>query len=803
MIYLSKERWHLWVRRGGLIASCLILLVVAAGLWLHHQLKGSLPQLDGQAQLTGLSAPITITRDELGIPSIRGSNRLDVARATGYIHAQDRYFQMDLLRRSAAGEMAELFGAKALPLDRKVRLHRFRTLAASAFSTLPDAQQKLLNAYTDGVNAGLAALRKPPFEYLLLRTEPTPWRAQDSLLVLYAMYLTLQDKEADRESAHGVLHDVLPQPLYHFLTPQGTEWDAPLQGPPLNTPPIPAVHTFDLRSNPALLTAANDPTPWQEGADDVMPGSNNWAVAGRYTLHGSALLANDMHLGLNVPNTWYRAVLLFPTSDGRMHSIAGVTLPGAPIIVVGSNGQIAWGFTNAYGDWLDLVILDFTADGRYLTPAGPRSVERFHETIAVRGEEPQDLDIAWTVWGPVLDRDHRGRQRAMRWVAHDPKGVNLEMANLETAANVEEAIAIANRAGAPAQNFVVAGADGRIGWTILGPIPNRVGHDGRLPRSWADGQRGWNGWLDAAAYPRIIDPPAGRLWTANARVVSGADLAKLGNGGYALGARARQIRDRLLVLDPIRETDSLALQLDDRALFLERWRDLLLSVLSPDAVGADPRRQQLRVQVQNWSGHADVEAVGFRMVRAFRQMVAERVFNPLTLPCRQADPNFRYDLIRQQEGPLWQLVSERPAHLLDPHYPDWQKLFLDVVDALLDHFMENGAQLAEHTWGAHNTIHIDHPLGVAIPFLGHWLNLKPVKLPGDRYMPRVQTPFDGASQRLVVAPGQENEGIFHMPAGQSGHPLSPFYRNGHEDWVNGEPSAFLPGPAAHRLILNP
>ncbi len=197
-----------------------------------------------------------------------------------------------------------------------------------------------------------------------------------------------------------------------------------------------------------------------------------------------------------------------------------------------------------------------------------------------------------TVWGPVIDHDHQKRPRAIRWVAHDTEGVNMGLLEVEGATTMEEAMRLANLAGSPHQNFVIADDQGRIGWTIMGRIPRRVGFDGRLPTSWADGSHRWEGYLAPEEYPRIIEPESGRIWTANARVVSGDMLAKLGDGGYDFGARAQQIRDDLLATEKASEADMLRIQLDDRAVFLERWRELLLETLGDEAVAADaaPRR---------------------------------------------------------------------------------------------------------------------------------------------------------------------------------------------------------------------
>ncbi|HCB12639.1 MAG TPA: penicillin acylase family protein [Gammaproteobacteria bacterium] len=804
----SQSRYRRW--RWALLATLgfLALLIGSSG-WLYLQLHGSLAQLDGAAPLTGLSAPVAVERDSFGIPTIRGENRLDVARATGFVHAQERFFQMDLLRRTAAGELAALVGAAALNWDRAHRPHRFRQRARHALATTPPADQALIAAYAAGVNAGLAALSAPPFEYLLLRTAPEPWRPEDTPLVVYAMYLDLQGQQWLRESARGVLRDSLPPELAAFLAPPGTEWDAPLQGEPFPAPPLPGPAIFDLRRNGgAKLTHRTDtgvrPNRMVPAEAEPPRGSNNWAVAGRLTTHGGALLANDMHLALRLPNIWYRATFVYPDQRGGERRIHGVTLPGAPAIVAGSNGHLAWGHTNSEGDWADLVILEPGAEpGTYQTPAGPRPFTRLQEVLTAKDAPPEQLEILETLWGPVVDRDHQGRQRALRWVAHDPQAVNLNLLALEATDTLDVALDIAHRTGIPAQNLLLASADGHIAWTIIGPIPRRFGHDGRLPSSWADGQRGWSGWLDPSEYPRITDPPDGRLWTANGRVVDGAWLKLLGDGGYSLGARARQIRDALLAGERFTEADFLALQLDDRALFLERWRKLLLATLTPENLRADPRRKELRKFVMEWGGRATVDSVGYRAVRTFRRLVRQRAFAPLIAPCQQADPAFDYGAFRQNEGPLWQLVSRQPLHLLDPRYPDWSTLLLEAADATLAGLTVDNRPLAMHTWGDDNPVHIQHPFSRVLPWLSGWLDMPAQPLPGDMYMPRVQTPTNGASERLVIAPGREASGILHMPGGQSGHPLSSYYRAGHEAWAKGLALPLEPGPAQHRLILEP
>lgn len=785
-------------------------------------LRASLPALDGSRTLTGLSAPVTIERDVLGVPTVRGASREDVARATGFLHAQDRFFQMDLSRRRAAGELAALVGARALAADRAIRLHRFRAEASKAVSLLRESDRHLLDAYTAGVNDGLAALGARPFEYIVLRQTPQPWRVEDSLLVVLSMFVTLQDDDGTYETTLATMHEHLPPAVYAFLAPEGTEWDAPITGPSFSTPPIPGPEVYDLRSRrrgkpapspappPAGAQARVTDVPWLapgsgDGGEAI--GSNNWAIGPAVTADGHALVANDMHLGIRVPNTWYRAVFEWrATGDPSPHRLMGLTLPGVPALVTGSNGHVAWGFTNTYADWSDIVLLEIDPGDpeRYRTPDGWQRFDHYEETITVAGGPPERMSVRWTRWGPVLPPDAAGRPRAYRWVAHAADRLAARVAPLESARTIEEAFAESATLGTPGQNIVAADANGHIGWSVYGSIPRRVGVDGRWPTSWADGNRTWDGWLPAADVPRVVDPPDGRLWTANARVIDGPGLATLGDGSYEVGSRASIIRDRLRLTARATPRDMLALQLDTRATFLERWRRLLLDTLTPGAVAGHPERAQLRTIVADgWSGTADAGSAAYRFVRTFRDVVSTRVFAFVTVECLEADPAFDYTSVRRREGPLWALVSSQPAHLLDPRYESWTALLLDSVDGTLEMALADGADLGARSWSEFNVVSFRHPLSPALPLVGRWLDMRRRPLPGDLYTPRVHWGTVGASVRMVVSPGREAEGILETPVGQSGHPLSPFYASTHDDWIDGRAVPFLPGPAAHTLTLEP
>ncbi|MFZ5496368.1 MAG: penicillin acylase family protein [Verrucomicrobiota bacterium] len=796
---MSDALWKRLQLLVSVLSVLLVLALLAAGaVW--WRIRASLPPLDGARPLAGLTAPATIERDALGVPTITGATRADVARATGYVHAQDRYFQMDLLRRSGAGELAELFGPAAVPMDQAHRLHGFRPLAGQVLAQLPAEHRALLEAYAAGANAGLAALPRAPWEYAVLRTVPQPWRPEDSLLAVYAMWLDLQDTRGRAELSRQALRDALGAEGANFFAPPGTSWDSALDGSTFPSPPIPS---FRLRRR-------DDDNGTRAVETDVpRPGSNNFALSGAHTAGGVPLFANDMHLDHGVPHTWYRAVLAWTGADGSAHRLVGVTLPGVPALVAGSNGRIAWGFTNAYIDTADVVVVEVetTAQAFYRTAQGYREIEERRETIRVKGAEPVPFTVRRTAWGPVLGPGEDGRLLALRWTAHDPSALNLELAGFETAATAQEAVAIAHRTGMPNQNLVVTDADGAIAWTLTGRIPRRIGYDGRQPVSWAYGDRRWEGWLRPDETPVILNPPDGLLWTANQRTVGGEAYAKLGDGGYDDGARGAQIRDDLRALvasgKKAAPADLLAIQLDDRAVFLERWQKLLLAVLDDEAVAGHGARGELRDAVRRWNGRASTDSAAFRLVRAWRQHVAEHAFAPFFARARARYPEFSAGTF-QLEDALWRLANERPDRLLNPAFSSWEALLLKAADETLAEADRAGLAPDKWTWGSYNRLRMRHPFSRLLPaWLGRLLDMPPDPLPGATDMPRVQTPGHGASERLVVAPGRESEGLFHMPGGQSGNPLSPYYRAGHAAWVQGEPTPLLPGATEHTLTLNP
>jgi penicillin amidase len=788
-----------------IIIILLLTLVIIA----YFYLRASLPKLDGQ--VTGnVLTPVSVTRDNQGIPTIVASSREDLSFALGYLHGQERFFQMDLLRRNSAGELSELFGKIALQHDKAVRVHQFRKRVHKFVNLLTDKQQSILKQYTKGVNQGLSDLSAQPFEYTLLNAQPSNWQPEDSLLVLYSMYMDLQYEFGDREQTLGVLKALLPEDSYRFLTPEGSNWDAAIDNTEYAPTAIPNNHwqvSKQVSQNNTLL--ANNEFSVFSDTQEALKGSNNWAVSGAVSKTGSAIVADDMHLGIGVPNIWYRASLRY--QDIKLD---GVTLPGTPAIVVGSNHKVAWGFTNSYGDWNDLIRLKLSDDKlQYLTPQGYKDFDTQIEHIKIKGENEQTAEVKVTQWGPVIGTDEKGNMLVMRWVAHDSQGINFNLLNLESAQDVAEAVNIAHTTGIPAQNFMVGDSKGNIAWTIAGPMPKKFGLDNTgsdgwaVPQDWSNGDKGWQGYLPSSEYPVVMNPESNRLWTGNSRVVGNDMYQAVGNGGYALGARSQQIRDGLMAIEQFTEQDLLDIQNDDRAVFLTPWQELLTQqILTPEFIQQN-RLSTLFVALNTWQARASVDSVGYLFIRQFRLNLRDEMFADLTKHLTEAGEDNKRTNVRairhQLEIPMWQLLSEQPQHLVPNGYNSWLELQQTVVLQTYQELVDKYGSIEQATWGAHNTTKIQHPLSKAVPQLSWLLDMPSEPVRGDTYMPRVQGKAFGSSQRMVVSPGFEQQAIFHMPSTQSGHPLSPFYGKGHDDWVKGEPSPLLPGETEYKLEFLP
>lgn len=770
--------------RVAIVIGCVALATGAACVGLA--LRASLPDYDGSVQSAHVSAPASAEFDSAGIVRISAHTRADAFFTLGFVTARERLFQMDLARRQMAGRLAEVFGEGLAESDRWHRTMDFADVARRIWQGLPHDQQAVLQAYADGVNEGIASLAVRPAEFLLLGYKPAQWRPEDSLLVILGIEEAL-GWSGDIERMATVTASALPPSVYQFLTPSTDRYTDRLLGLSKPKPNLPIAELA------ALLGKSKREKHAGLVADAPPPiGSNAWVVGPGKTSGGRAILANDMHLELRVPNVWYRAELAY----GDVH-IGGLTLPGVPLVVSGSNGQVAWGFTNIGGDFVDLVALELDADdpSRYRTPQGFVSFGERAETVNIKGAEtPQTLKVRTTIWGPVLPQPVAGHWVAVRWTALDPKATDLALLHLDEAKTVAAALDIFNTAGGPPLNALAADGLGNIGWTLMGRLPKRFGLDGSVSLSWADGAKGWDGYIPPAKLPRRVNPKEGYIVSANQRMV--------GDYGYPIGSqfpngfRAHRIAERLAAMQGISERDMLALQLDTRVEFYRYYQRLALSLLEP---GDD----RLRGDLEAWDGSAQTGSRGLATLLEFRRLLLDAVLSPFLQDCLRLAPDFHFSWLEIDE-PLQSLLEARPPELLpDPeHHRDWRHFLHDVLTQAGRNVAARSTSGAD-SWGDSNKVAIAHPFSAALPFLQAWLDMPAVPVAGCPICVRVWQPGIGASERLAVAPGHERSGILHMPGGQSGHPLSPHYHDQQPAWVDGTALPFLAGPAAHRLEFLP
>ncbi len=831
-----KRRKLRRVAKTSALAACFLAIgTTGVGTW---KLRSSLPVITGVHRTQHLVDPIQVERDAMGIPTIESKSRVDAAYGLGYVHGQDRFFQMDLLRRMTAGRLSELVGKGAVGTDKRYRKHRFTQMAETIYGSLAIEQKELVDAYARGVNEGLHRLEDEPFEYQVLQLLPEDWEPKDSFLVMLTMLCDLQPMDGTPELALTELHEKVPPEVFAYLVRSGSRWDAAIDGSEVAMPGIPSEEVWSMRvgkerqgrEEAVAAHGGEIRSPelfWGSWSEDLPSefrvGSNNWAVSskvGRSSADisasavsavdtaegrpGRAILASDMHLGLNVPTIWYRAVMRTPTADGKDRQLVGVTLPGTPVLIEGSNGSVAWGFTNSYGDYGDLIELKMVNEREYATPTGPKELETFTETFVFSGGS-EEAEFEWSVWGPVVEK-REGRRFVHRWVGNDPKAFNLNIVQMESAETIDELAEIVHRVGMPNQNVMMADIHGDIGWTISGRIPKRRGAPALIAADWSQEEQ-WVGYLESSEVPKVMRPESGRLWTANNRIMGQEYLQRVGDGRFDPGARAKQIRDRLFEKEVFSEEDLLKIQLDDEARMMKVWQGWLRQVTE----GMQDVSEEFKGYVVEETLRASVDSVAYRVVHEFRGQVLLRVFG-IDVVRRGSGGGKKVGLAGRlgmergvsisYEDVVEELIEQRPEHWLPVEYESWEELLRDAAKST-EIELTREQPLSQATWGKRNRAAIRHPLTRAVPALGAFLDMPAVELPGDSHMPRVQSPSGGASQRLVVSPGLEGAGIYHQPGGASGHPLSSYYRAGFDDWANGVASSLLPSEPVHRMQIVP
>ena len=802
------------VALAGILA--LAFLLAGAGWWI---LQRALPQLDGSVALPGLRAEVSVERDALGVPHIRAQSLEDLVLAQGYVLAQDRLWQMDLLRRAAAGDLSEIFGPVALEHDRENRAFGFRQAAEACVAAMPAERRALFEAYARGVNLYIAERRgRLPAEFVALRYEPHPWTPVDSLLIAANLYKELTGFWKDQMLRAEVSRIVGPD-LAHdlYAATADSPWDHPLVGlaPPADTHgPAPAKSAAArareslLASNAlslplapeSLWTPADGDLPLFEQTSRAAGGSNNWVVAGARTASGKPMLANDTHLGWSVPCVWY---MLHLTAPGW--NVQGFTFPGAPLVVIGHNDRIAWGFTNNFADVQDVFIetfrsptsLDYRVNGDWQTA----SVR--HELIHVRGQRDELLDVLVTRHGPVIRRDGP-TGFAIRWTATDPGGLDVTYSALGQAQNWAEFVKLIRRNPGPAQNAVYADVDSHIGYVVASKVPVRRSPTGGVPVSGDTDDHEWTGYIPLEELPNLFDPPDGMIATANARVVGPAYRWFLTENCMA-PYRVARIYDLLRGRKGLRPADFIKIQTD-----IYSYPHVQLALELKKARGhvhpADAQTDFILAMEENWNGFADKEAV----VMSFLEFTRRALLANLLRPHLGQDVG-KYQWMRSEVF-LENVLRERPARWLPPQFKSYDELLISSADLAVQKLeaasRPSGPARREWAWGVFNILRMNHPLGRS-GILERALSIGPLPISGSAFSVKQIAPTFGPAMRFVADLADWDAALMNITSGESGQVLSANYRDQFPAWYDGRgvPSAFTDAAEqpkdVHRLRLLP
>ena len=770
---------------AGLVISLLIVAVVATAAsvaWLKQAMREQLPQLEGQLQLPGLSAPVLVRRDTRGIPHIQAATMNDLLEAQGYVVAQDRLWQMDMARRFAAGELAELLGSSVVEHDKLQRILQIRPAAEQLTATMPEDQKRLLTAFARGVNAYIASHQDNlPAEFRLLGYKPRPWQPVDCWLVTLNMVQNLDFPypwKLEREKVEAKLAPNLIAQLY----PTSTWRDhPPTQSIPDLTAPqqnIPSVPLDESQSSLEDLLRLRE--IFNLGSDTCgnCRGSNEWAVSGAHTASGKAMLSNDMHLEHSIPDIWHEEDL----QAGSFH-VAGVTTPGIPLIIEGHNDHISWGYTTLHGDVQDVYVEKTNAQGEYWAGNGWRQPEHDQEHIHVRFGNDVLLDVQRTEHGPVITPmlPHETRMLSLKWTLYSPQLRGMPLLAIDSASNWTEFRQAVSQWWGPTQNMAYADDQGHIGYQAVGLFPMRPAGLSGVPivetGTAADSEHEWQGFIPFAELPSVLDPDNGIVATANARITPDGypyPLALNWEAPY----RNERIWKWLSSHTKLTPADMLTLQMDT---YSEVDRELAqrFAYSIDHATAADAQLRQAADLLRTWDGVITRDSVAAEIVDATRQALW-----PLILEPKLGSDWKLYDW-QSRNFVQEEMVEKAPPEWLPAKYKSWDELIAAAVhQGMADHHAPSS--LRGWTYGSQHVIDVQHPLYGMLPFFRRSTSTGPHQLWGDETTINHVRGILGPSQRLTVDWSNVDGSTENIVMGESGDPLSPYFLDQFPSWYSGK-----------------
>ena len=784
----------------GWLITVVVFLIGTLAWWIVYR---PLPQVDGSIKIPGLQKEVTVERDIWGVPHIRAGSLQDMAEAQGYVMAQDRLWQMDLLRRAARGQLSEIVGPKALPVDRRFRLLRFGPAADRDVALLPPDPKRAIEAYATGVNRFIEThLSNLPLEFTLLHYKPQPWKPSDSLVIAAYMYETLTDtweRELDRAK---VTQRVSPQRAHDLFSPEA-EMDHFVIGDPdvvddgWQRSRAKSQEDDDdddiepdsvLKAEASLDPLADCPDFTCALADSLVSwvgqsqrdirsglGSNDWVVSGDHTATGKPLLANDTHLELSIPPIWYEIHLTAPGWN-----VKGLTLPGAPFVIIGHNDRIAWGFTNNGADVQDLYIetLNPSDEDEYLVHGAWVKAQIDDEVIHVKGQPDQHMKIMVTRHGPVVHRE--GNQAyALRWTATEPGGLANTYNLMGKAQDWKQFCAVMKDIWGPAQNAVYADVQGNIGYLMAARVPIRKQGHGEVPVPGDTDDYEWTGYIPFDKLPQALDPASGLIVTANARVV-GPLYKEYLTDRWEEPYRTARIWDLLHDKHDLRPSDMMNVQTDTYS-----YPDVFLAEQLVAAAKAfqpkDPRTQNLISLAKDWNGMADADSTVVPFLEVARHEALRLILEPYlgkdTALYRWRSVTF-----------LQRILTDRPRTWLPGAYKNYDELLVAAADTAVARLQkETGeAKIKDWPWKRFDSLEMLHPLGRE-GILKTLLSISGKPQSGTAFSPRAANPRHGPAMRFVANLADWDDSLMLIPAGQSGQWGSSHYTDQFSYWYHGRP----------------
>ncbi|HEX6805710.1 MAG TPA: penicillin acylase family protein [Terriglobales bacterium] len=783
----------------GVSLVALVVVAIALVAWALSIAHSALPQLDGSVSVSGLSGPVSITRDSHGIPTIDAATLDDLFYAQGYVAAQDRLFQMDLMRRAAAGELSEIVGDATLTHDRRQRILGIRAQAEKGVAALDGDDRRYLGAYARGINAYLDAhLKRLPLEFRILHYAPRHWEPLDSLVIFYQMVETLStspNSAIEREKILAKLGPELTADLY-----VNASWR---DHPP--TAPVPSLDVIPSQTQPgspaSVTSILSEPTaalfaPWLNPFlrhESAALGSNNWVISGAHTVSGKPLLSNDPHLGHQMPNLWYEVHLRSGEFDA-----AGVALPGCPYIVLGHNRRIAWGFTNLGPTVEDAFVETFNATGEYLTPEGWKQPERRREVIHVKDHPDVVMDVESTRHGPIMNELIPGEARkiALRWTFYD--GVRIPLFRVDSAKNWEDFRRALSEFDAPGQNVVYADVDGNIGYQATGKVPIRAAGDGSLPVDGSNNAHEWTGYVPYDKLPSILNPPSGVIATANSRITPDGYPYSI-SVEWEAPWRTDRIYRVLQSGKKLSRDDMLALQMDVYSELDQFVADKLVYAVDHASKASAQARKAADV-LRRWNGQMEANSAAPTIETHARNELMQMLLEA-KLGSEWANYHWTMETVW-----LESVLDHQPARWLPPNFPNYEDFLTAALEAALKLAPQD---LASWKWGPQQSVTIQNPVLGRSPILRRWTGPGTVPQSGSEFTVKAAGRDYGPSERFTADLSNLDASTLNLVTGEAGNFLSPYYMDQWKAWHNGYTFALpfsktaVENSAMHRLMLQP